>query len=91
MQDNYSHKKRVVQELGIPLDILATSDGKHVYEVETHLKILGNSQVFLDSREQLRNVFLTYYNGDYIKKVQKFMKRKDFVVIQGGRKKYQKK
>ena len=84
LQDNYSQQKRVAQELGIPLDILAISDGKHVYEVETHSKILGNSQVFLDSREQPRNIFLTYYNEDYITRVKKFMRRKDFIVIQGG-------
>ena len=91
LRNNELQKKKVAEELGIPLCILAIDDGKEIYEVETHSKVLGNNQDFLDFREQPRNIFLTYYNGDYIKRVKKFMKRKNFIVIQGGAQKVIKK
>lgn len=84
LQNNELQKKQVATGLGIPLHILAMDEGKETYEVGTHSRILSNSQVFFDFREQPRNIFLTYYNGEYIKRVKKFMRRKDFIVIQGG-------
>ncbi|MDE5587363.1 MAG: hypothetical protein K2I72_03215 [Bacilli bacterium] len=91
LQNNALLKKQVANELGIPLHILAMNEGEKTYEVGTHSKIRSSSQVFLDFREQPRNVFLTYYNGDYIERVKRFMKRKDFTVIQGGAQKVIKK
>ncbi len=84
LEENALKKRRIAEELGIPLRILAMDDGKETYEVGTHSRILSNSQDFLDFREQPRNIFLTYYNGDYIQRVKKFMRRKDFIVLQGG-------
>jgi len=91
LQDNTDQKKKLANELGIPLHILAMNEGGETYEVATHSKIDSNNQDFLKFREQPRNVFLTYYNGDYIEKAQKFMKRKDLVVMQGGAQKVLKK
>jgi len=86
LQRNAFQKRQVAEQLGIPLYILATKNWGQAYEVETHSKILSdqNESVFLDTREQPKNVYLTYYNGDYIARVKKFFQRKDFIVIQGG-------
>lgn len=84
LKNNALQKRQVANELGIPLRILAMSEGRKTYEVGTHSKILSTDQVYLNFREQPRNIFLTFYNGDYIERVKKFMRRKDFIVIQGG-------
>lgn len=86
LKRNDLQKRQVAAKLGIPLYILATKEEQYAYEVVTHQKVLSyqNNPVFLDFREQPRNTFLTYYNSDYIQKVKRFMKRKDFTVIQGG-------
>lgn len=84
LQDNADQKRKVANELGIPLYILAINDGKKTYEVETHSIISSSNQAFLDIREQPRNIFLTYYNGDYIQKVRRLINRKNFTVIQSG-------
>lgn len=84
LQNNAHQKRKVANELGIPLHILAINEGEETYEVETHSTITSSGQAFLDVREQPRRIFLTYYNGDYIQKVRRFINRKNFIVIQGG-------
>ncbi len=84
LKNNILQKRQIAKELGIPLHILAVYDDSEIYEVATHSRISADSQVYIDFREEPRNIYLTYYNGDYINRVKKFMNRKNFVSIQGG-------
>ena len=84
LKNNALQKEEVAHELGIPLQILAVSDDDGTYEVVTHSRVSSETCIFLDVREQPKNIYLTYYNGEYIRKVERFMKRKDFIVIRSG-------
>lgn len=91
LEINRRKKIQMARNLGIPLNLLVEENEGKTYEIVTHKKVISKDSEpsFLAIREKPKNIFLTYYNSDYIVKVKNLMRKgslrnDDFQVIQGG-------
>lgn len=77
-------KASVASSLKIPLHILAVGNSVRAYEVVTNEMVYGRDGKthFLSFRQESEEVFNTYYNSEYIRRVKRFINRRNFELIE---------
>lgn len=82
-----SKQKQKSDELGIPLFILAVGNNKKVYELITKEPIISKMSGDISIREVSRDVFEKKYDTSYDSRIQKFINRKNFMLIKSDNQK----